>query len=299
MVARHATGVAKDQTRLSTFSAQTSEFARATAAAWRSYYPGEVHDNAPVLSSAEEQALAQRVAEGDQQARSRLIEANHRLVFHVVSAFRRSGVPIEDLIQEGNLGLIEAVDRFDLHRGCRFNTYAILWIRGAVLRAALRQRTLVDVPERTAQAAARARKSHDELAAKLRREPSNAEVAARCGLSERQVDDLLRHVPTPGSLETLDAVDSTTPDEWLYTTEQRNPLDSIALQELHNHLLEGLKHLTEREREVIYLRYGLNDDEPHSLADVGRMLSISRQRARELEQNGLRRLRHLPQFAQI
>ncbi len=277
--------------------ASSGEFAVAAAAAWRTYYPGGDTTSGSLLSAVEERVLARRVAQGDDEARRQLIEANHRLVFHVVSRFRHTGVPVEDLIQEGNLGLIEAADRFDLARGCRFNTYALLWIRGAVLRAATRLRAVMPVPERLAQTAGRIRREEEFLTQELQRLPSSEELAGRVGLSLEQVEEARRVVPPPSSLDGMDQEDGRPPEEWLVPSSDPSAQELMVLAELREDVNEGLRHLTPREEEVLRLRFGLDADEPRSLAEVGRELSISRQRARELEQSALRRLRHRPQFS--
>lgn len=276
----------------------TSEFALAAAAAWRTYYPGSDVGGESLLTLAEERVLARRAKAGDREARRHLIEANHRLVFHVVSRFRHTGVPLEDLIQEGNLGLIEAVDRFDLARGCRFNTYALLWIRGAVLRAATRLRPVMSVPERLAQTAARLRREEEVLTQELGRTPNAEEVGTRVGLSAEQVEEARRVVPVTSSLDGLEGEEGRSPDEWLLPSLEPSALERVALTDLRREVASGLELLTPRERDVLRLRYGLDTDEARSLAEVGRALSISRQRARELEQSALRRLRARPGWGQ-
>lgn len=270
------------------------EFAMAAATAWRTYHPeGDEYDT-DVLTPLQERVLARRIAQGDEDARRQLIAANYRLVFHVVSKFRHTGVPIEDLIQEGNLGLIEAVDRFDPGRGCRFNTYALLWIRGAVMRAANRLRAVMAVPERMAQTAARLRREEDVLAQELLRQPTSDEVAGRVGLSPERVEEARAVLRPAGSLDSPDSEDGRPPVEWLVSPDEPQVDDLLVRAALREAVAQGMDRLTPREREVVRLRYGLDTDEPRSLAEVGRALSISRQRARELEQSALRRLRHEP-----
>jgi len=271
-----------------------SEFATAAAVAWRTYHPSGLGTGTAILSPAEERRLARRIAAGDDDARQQLIAANYRLVFHVVSRFRHTGVPIEDLIQEGNLGLIEAVDRFDWERGVRFNTYALLWIRGAVLRASARLRALMPVPERMAQAASRMRREEDALAQELMREPTSDEVADRIGLSAERVEET-RHLLRPhSSLDSTESDDGRPADEWLPDASHPRADVRVVQAELAEAVHASLDQLTPRERDVLRLRFGLDSDDPRSLAEVGRALDISRQRARELEQSALRRLRNRP-----
>lgn len=271
-----------------------SEFSTAAAVAWRTYHPDGRHPSRRILSTREERLLARRIAMGDDEARRELISANYRLVFHVVSRFRNTGVPIEDLIQEGNLGLIEAVDRFDPDRGCRFNTYALLWIRGAVLRASTRLRALMPVPERMAQAASRMRREEDQLAQELGRQPTAEEVADRLGASAQRVEETWHLLRPTGSLDAAEGDEGRSADEWLPSTADPAVDALMAQADLRRAVDEGLRQLTPREQEVLRLRFGLDTDQPRSLAEVGRAMDISRQRARELEQSALRRLRSRP-----
>lgn len=271
-----------------------SEFANAAAVAWRTYHPDGGEAPSGILSPQEERVLARRIAMGDEDARRQLIAANYRLVFHVVSRFRHTGVPIEDLIQEGNLGLIEAVDRFDPSRGCRFNTYALLWIRGAVLRASTRLRALMPVPERMAQAASRMRREEDQLAQELMREPTADEIADRVGLTTERVEETKHLLRQPSSLDAPESDDRRPTEEWLLSSDDPHADMLLIQSDLRRVVNESLLQLTPREREVLRLRFGLDTDDPRSLAEVGRALDISRQRARELEQSALRRLRHRP-----
>lgn len=275
------------------------EFSTAAAVAWRTYHPESEEFGTDVLTPLEERILARRIAGGDDEARRQLIAANFRLVFHVVSKFRHTGVPIEDLIQEGNLGLIEAADRFDPDRGCRFNTYALLWIRGAVLRASNRLRAVVPIPERMAQTAARLRREEDVLAQELLRQPTADEVSGRVGLAPERVEEARSLMRVTTSLDATDPEDGRSADEWLMSDNQPAAEHLMELADLQQAIREGLRCLTPRERDVLRLRYGLDTDEPRSLAEVGRALSISRQRARELEQSALRRLRHQPPAAML
>lgn len=272
-------------------SGTESEFSAAAQTAWRTYFPGLEHDPGQLLTSAEERRLARRIALGDNEARQQLIAANYRLVFHVVSRFRNLGVPLEDLIQEGNLGLIEAVDRFDPARGCRFNTYALLWIRGAVMRAASRLRAGMSVSERLAQSAARLRREEEVLAQELLRQPTAEELGRRVGMTAQQVDEARQMSRTPNSLESMESDDGRAVEEWLLPANDPTAADHVVRSELQVTISRSLQVLTPREREVLRLRFGLDADEPRSLAEVGRVLDISRQRARELEQSALRRLR--------
>lgn len=267
------------------------EFTAAAAAAWRTYHPETDDIPGQLLTADQERDLARRIRAGDEEARRQLIAANYRLVFHVVSRFRYTGVPLEDLIQEGNVGLIEAADRFDEARGCRFNTYALLWIRGAVLRAVTRLREVIPVPERVAQAAVRLRRDEDELAQELQRLPSIDELSDRTGLPAQRVEAARHLLRTTSLQEACDPEEGRPAEEWMLASDEPSAPETLAQRQLARLIAGSLEQLTPRERDVVRLRFGLDTDEPRSLAAVGRSLRISRQRARELEQSALRRLR--------
>jgi RNA polymerase primary sigma factor len=245
----------------------------------------------PLLTRAEERDLARRKDAGDEEAKKQLIESNLRLVMSITRNYTKAGVPLLDLIQEGNLGLIRAVEKFDYKLGYKLSTYATWWIRQAVTRALADQGRTIRLPVHVAEQVRRLLRSRRQLAQKLNRDPTQAELAKDTGLDERRVCDLLDLVEVPVSLETpvgdgesmygdlIEDVNSETPDE---TTAQR-----LRARELAN----ALSHLNPRMRRVLALRFGLDGESPQTLEEVGVGLGITRERVRQLESRALRELR--------
>jgi RNA polymerase primary sigma factor len=252
----------------------------------------------PLLSAAEEQDLARRMADGDTAARERLIESNLRLVVSVATAYQGRGLSLPDLIQEGNVGLIKAVAKFDHTRGFKFSTYATWWIRQAILRAIDDTGPTIRLPVHVHDARGRLRRASSALEQQLEREPTVDELADAVGMAPHKVARLLE---APSVVTSLDAplkrdhrglteeggalaevlpAGEAGPDEEAMQTQLRAALDA------------ALAKLPERERKIVQLRYGLHDGQHRTLEEVGAEFGITRERIRQIEARVLRKLRH-------
>src|SRR5215469_12868618 len=247
-----------------------------------------------LLTHAEEVDLAQRAAAGDELARRTLIESNLRLVIAIARRYTSTGVPLIDLIQEGNLGLMRAAEKFDYKRGCHFGTYATWWIRQAVSRAAGEQSRMIHLPEHVATRLRKVRRVAAQLSQENGLDPLPEQIATACRMNLDEVIHLLGIIEQPVSL------DSPVDDEARYsladTLEDLNtpaPADTASQHLLGEELHRALAFLTPRERAVITLRYGIGDGRSRTLLEVGKELSISRERVRQLEVVALMKLRGL------
>jgi RNA polymerase primary sigma factor len=243
------------------------------------------------LTRGERADLERKVAEG-QRARARLIEMNLRLVISVARRYVNRGMPLEDLIQEGNLGLFRAVDKYDPARGWRFSTYAYWWIRQGVTRAIADQSRTIRMPVHTGQLLNRLGEVRRQLEQRIGRDPTPAEIATEMGLPEERVLETLVAAREPLSLEsTILGTDNSTLADVVPDDGAPDAQEQVELSERRTKLDEVLDALTPRERAVIRLRFGLEDGTPLTLAEVGHRLGVSRERVRQLEADGLRKLR--------
>jgi len=245
-----------------------------------------------LLTHAEEVSLAQRAAAGDELARRKLIESNLRLVIAIARRYTSTGVPLIDLIQEGNLGLMRAAEKFDYRRGCHFGTYATWWIRQAVSRAAGEQSRLIHLPEHVATRLRKVRRIAAQLSQENGLDPLPEQIAEACNMDLNEVVDLLGIIEQPVSL------DAPVDDEARYsladTLEDSTapaPAETASQHLLGEELHRALALLTPRERSVIMLRYGIGDGRSRTLLEVGKELGISRERVRQLEVVALMKLR--------
>jgi RNA polymerase primary sigma factor len=253
-----------------------------------------------LLTHAEEVDLAQRAAAGDELARRRLIESNLRLVIAIARRYTSTGVPLIDLIQEGNLGLMRAAEKFDYRRGCHFGTYATWWIRQAVSRAAGEQSRLIHLPEHVATRLRKVRRTAAQLSQENGLDPLPEQIAEACNMDVNEVVDLLGIIEQPVSL------DAPVDDEARYSLADTledsaapAPAETASQHLLGEELHRALALLTPRERSVITLRYGIGDGHSRTLLEVGKELSISRERVRQLEVVALMKLRGISNSAAL
>jgi RNA polymerase primary sigma factor len=244
-----------------------------------------------LLTAAEERELARRKDEGDEQAKKRLIECNLRLVMSITRNYTKAGVPLLDLIQEGNLGLIRAVEKFDYKMGYKLSTYATWWIRQAVTRALADQGRTIRLPVHVAEQVRRLMRSRRMLTQKLNRDPTVEELAHESGFPERRVRELLDLVEDPVSLDTPVGDGESLYSDMIEDTKCDQPDVTTAVRFRSTELARALDELNPRMRRVLALRFGLDGEAPRTLEEVGNGLGITRERVRQLEARALRELR--------
>jgi RNA polymerase primary sigma factor len=244
----------------------------------------------PLLTPAEERELARRKDEGDEWAKRRLIECNLRLVMSITRNYVNSGVPLLDLIQEGNLGLIRAVEKFDYSMGYKLSTYATWWIRQAVTRAIADQGRTIRLPVHVVDQVRRVMRARRILTQKLNRDPLPEELATESGLEPKRVRELLDLVEDPVSLETPVGDGDSMYGDMLEDINSEQPDAALADLLRGVELLAALESLNERMRHVLELRFGLNGQIPKTLEEVGAELGVTRERVRQLESRALREL---------
>mgnify|MGYP000057446769 CR=1 FL=1 len=234
-----------------------------------------------------------------EEARQIMIESNLRLVVSIARKYRGYGVPLNDLIQEGNIGLIQAVDRFDWRKGTRFSTCATLWIRQAVIRAIQAQSQLVKLPTRISEQLHKLNRAREVLTQELGREPNAQELARFMRMPKIQVEELLSYPHQVSSLdEPVDSEEKVTLLDAIEDTSTLNPEEEMIQRTLREHIDRALNELPENYRTVIKLRYGLEDGQTHTYEEIGRRLGLSRQRVKQIADVALKRLRQHPLLKQ-
>src|SRR5215471_10359829 len=245
----------------------------------------------PLLTREEERELARRKDEGDEGAKRRLIESNLRLVMAITRNYTKASVPLLDLIQEGNLGLIRAVEKFDYRLGFKLSTYATWWIRQAITRALADQGRTIRLPVHVADQVRRLLRARRQLAQKLNREPTLPELAHETQQSEERVRELLELVENPVSLETPVGDGESLYGDLIEDVPSLAPHEQTAEHARRQELAGAPEQLNPRMRRVLSLRFGLDGESPQTLEEVGNQLGITRERVRQLETRALRELR--------
>lgn len=247
----------------------------------------------PLLTTEEEQVLAMRIADDDAEAKKRLAEANLRLVVSIAKRYVGRGMAFLDLIQEGNLGLIKAVDKFDYTKGFKFSTYATWWIRQAITRAIADQARTIRIPVHMVETINKVKKTSTQLLHKNGHDPSAEEIAEELGMPADKVREILRLSQEPVSLETpIGEEEDSHLGDFIPDDEALSPADAASISLLKEQLAEVLKTLTPRESKVLSLRFGLEDGHPRTLEEVGSEFGVTRERIRQIEAKALRKLRH-------
>lgn len=253
-----------------------------------------------MLSREEEQVLVEKMMKGDMDARNHLVEANLRLVVSMANHYNGLGLTFQDLIQEGNIGLMKATEKYDPSKGYRFSTYAVCWIKQAMTRAIANQGRAIRLPAHVSENLYKLKKVMRELTVALSAEPSIAQIAKAMKLPEDQVKTLMEHMDDVSSLDvTVGEDEDTTVGALIEDTTFQSPSAQIEASDTLNTVNAVLDTLPEREADILRYRFGLKGDRPHTLEEIGQIYGLTRERVRQLEDKAMRKLRHPARAAML